>query len=119
MDGLMLLRQARLAGLHVRGDGDRLVVRGPRRLEPIARTLLAEKPRILRALAEEQEVAWRIDAMRPQVTAHGAIPLLLARLGIRFPHGTCCSCGAPLSPDERYRCGPCVAAAVVVMEGVP
>ena len=68
VDALMLLQQARLAGLHVTASGDTLVVQGPRRLEPIAQTLLAEKPQIMRALADEQEVAWRIDAMRPQAT---------------------------------------------------
>lgn len=118
MDGLTLLRQARLAGLRVGADGDRLVVEGPRRLEPIARTLLAEKPGILRALADEQEIAWRIDAMRPQVTTQGAIPLLLARPGIRFPLGTCCSCGDPLTPDDRYRCRPCAAAVVHALTAV-
>ncbi|MEX1172013.1 MAG: hypothetical protein WEG56_05300 [Chloroflexota bacterium] len=116
MDGLTLLREARVAGLRVTVSGDRLVVQGPRRLEPIARQLLAEKRTIVEALTAEQEVAWRIDAMRPQVTRSGAIPLLLARpvgaLGLR----TCCSCGEPLAPAERYRCRPCVAAAVAVLE---
>ena len=118
MDGLMLLRDARRAGLKVTADGDTLVVQGPRRLEPIAQTLLAEKPRILKALAEEHEVKWRIDAMRPQVPANGAIPFLLARPDVRSPVRTCCSCGDPLGPDERYRCGPCIAAAVAVLETI-
>jgi hypothetical protein len=118
MDGLVLLRQARLAGLQVRGDGDRLVVHGPRRLEPVARTLLAEKPGILRALAEEHEIAWRVDAMRSRVPATGAIPLLLALPGVRFQLGTCCSCGEQLAPDDRYRCGPCADAAVAVLRAL-
>jgi hypothetical protein len=118
MDGVMLLCQARFAGLRVTANGDMLVVEGPRRLEAVARALLAEKPRVLRALADEQEIGWRISAMRPQVTKTGAIPLLLARPGIRFPLGSCCSCGDPLAADERYRCRPCVAAAVAVVEGV-
>ncbi|MGO9179405.1 MAG: hypothetical protein ACLQBX_02160 [Candidatus Limnocylindrales bacterium] len=119
MDGVTLLLQARLAGLRVSASGGTLVVKGPRRLEPMARTLLAQKPRILQALAGEQEVAWRIDAMRPQVPAAGAIPLLLARSDAVRGSGKCCSCGDPLHPDERYRCGPCVAATVAVLEGVP
>ncbi len=119
MDGVILLRQARLAGLRVTASGDTLVVEGPRLLEPIARTLLAEKPQVMRALADEREVAWRIDVMRPQVPAKGAIPLLLARPDAVRGSGLCCSCGGSLAADERYRCRPCVAAAVAVLAGVP
>ena len=79
MDVLILLRDARFAGLRVTASGNHLVVQGPRRLQPMARLLLSEKPEVMRALAEEQEVAWRVDAMRLQVPATGAIPLLLAR----------------------------------------
>ncbi|MFI5040452.1 MAG: hypothetical protein ACHQNA_01165 [Acidimicrobiales bacterium] len=96
-------------------DGDRLVIEGPRRLEAIAHALLAEKPTVLRALAEEDQVAWRIAVMRPQVPSIGAIPHLLARPGVRFPLGSCCSCGDGLGPADRYRCPPCAAAAVVVL----
>lgn len=115
MDGLTLLREARGAGLQVTANGDTLVVEGPRRLEPIAQTLLAEKPRVMRALAEEQEVAWRIDAMRPQVPSTGGIPLLLARPDVRPLVGSCCSCGDPLGDENRYRCARCVAAAIAVL----
>ena len=74
---MILLRAARLAGLTVTASADTLVVAGPRRLQPLAQTLLAEKSRVMRALADEQrETAWRSDAMRPQVTTTGAIPLL-------------------------------------------
>jgi hypothetical protein len=115
MDALTLVREARRAGLHVSATGSRLVVRGPRRLEPVAKALLDQKPAVLRALAEEQGVAWRIEAMRPQVGPNGSIPLLLARPGVRFPLGTCCSCGDQLSGDDRYRCEPCVVAAIAVL----
>ncbi len=115
----MLLQQARLAGLHVTTSGATLVVQGPRRLEPIARTLLAEKPQVMQVLADEREVAWRIDAMRPQVTAKGAIPLLLVRPDATRGRGLCCSCGESLGPNDRYRCRACVIAAVAVLESVP
>lgn len=119
MDGLMLLRQARQAGLRVGADGDRLVVEGPRRLETMARALLAEKPEVLRSLAQEgTEVAWRVKMMRPQVPTKGAIPLLVARPGGPWDQGRCCSCGDALEAGERYRCGPCVAATVAVLETV-
>jgi hypothetical protein len=116
VDVLILLSEARFAGLRVTATGDQLVVQGPRRLEPMARLLLAEKPQVMRALADEQKVGWRIDAMRPQVTTTGAIPLLLARPGAPWEPGQCCSCGDPLGPDERYRCAPCVTAAIAVLE---
>ena len=66
----------------------------------------------------DPEVAWRLAAMRPQVPVTGAIPLLIARPGIRFAPGSCGSCGDPLAAEERYRCRPCVAAAVAALEAV-
>ncbi len=74
----------------------------------------AMKPRIVRALAEEQ-VAWRTDAMRPQLAARGAVPLLLARPSAPWAAGRCCSCGDPLAAADRYRCRPCGLAAAAVL----
>lgn len=51
MDGVMLLAEARAAGLAVTANGDRLVIEGPRDAEPIAVRLLAAKPRVIAALA--------------------------------------------------------------------
>jgi len=51
MDGLNLLREARAVGLAVRAEGDRLVIRGPRQAEPVARKLLAHKYDVLPLLA--------------------------------------------------------------------
>lgn len=82
-------------------------------LDLARRFLIEDRP------ALDPAVAWRIAAMRPQVHAEGSIPLFLARPDARRPPGTCCSCGESLAPDERYRCGPCVAAAVAVLEAVP
>jgi hypothetical protein len=85
-------------------------------LEPLARTILAEKPQILAALVdEEREVAWRIASMRPQVSANGPIPLLIARAVAGRSARTCCSCGDPLEPDDRYRCQPCATAVVSIL----
>lgn len=50
MDGVALLSEARDAGLDVLADGERLVVRGPRRAEPVARMLLDHKADVLAAL---------------------------------------------------------------------
>lgn len=50
MDGLTLLRRAEDVGLAVHTDGERLVLRGPKRAEPIARLLIHHKPVVLAAL---------------------------------------------------------------------
>ena len=50
-----LLNEARNAGLTVRVDGARLVVRGPRSAEAVARRLLNRKPEVLTALASRTE----------------------------------------------------------------
>jgi hypothetical protein len=52
MECVTLLHEAREAGLEVCADGDRLVVRGPRSAEALARTLLARKAELLRMLAD-------------------------------------------------------------------
>ena len=51
MDGLTMLSEARAAGLIVMADGDRLVIRGPRSADTIARRLLANKAVVMAALA--------------------------------------------------------------------
>ncbi|NQT12730.1 MAG: hypothetical protein HQ582_08275 [Planctomycetes bacterium] len=53
MDGMMLLAEAHRAGLKVAAEGDKLVVRGPRHLEPLAARLLAHKPAVMAALRSE------------------------------------------------------------------
>src|SRR5262245_7115820 len=50
MDGLTLLEQARSAGLTVVVQGDKLVIRGPRRAGPLAEQLLAHKGEVIDAL---------------------------------------------------------------------
>lgn len=52
MDGLTLIRAARALGLTVIQDGDRLVVRGPASLEPIAQALLDSEAKVMAALAD-------------------------------------------------------------------
>ncbi len=51
MGGVALLDEARAAGLTVRADGDRLVVRGPRRCAALARSILDHKPDVMALLA--------------------------------------------------------------------
>jgi hypothetical protein len=56
MDGLSLLSEARRAGLTVQTVGERLVVRGPGRLETLAKRLLSHKAELLCELDEERFV---------------------------------------------------------------
>jgi hypothetical protein len=62
MVGLSLLAEADAAGLTVTADGGRLVVRGPRRAEPLARRLIENKlavlPLVNGHLPPDWHVAW-------------------------------------------------------------
>jgi hypothetical protein len=64
---------------------------------------------------ETTELAWRVEAMRPQVPAEGRpIPPLVARPDHLFDHDLCVSCGEPLW-DVRPYCRLCLQAAKVVL----
>jgi hypothetical protein len=69
MDCVTLLHEAREVGLEVRADGDRLVVRGPRSAEGLARMLLARKAELLPMLADpcprELNVSLAIEKATP------------------------------------------------------
>jgi hypothetical protein len=51
MDGITLLRRARDAGLRIEPVGDTLLIRGPKRAEPVVKLLAEHKHAILSALA--------------------------------------------------------------------
>jgi len=57
VERMRLLAQAREAGLTVQVEGDKLVVRGPRRLEALAWEVLAQKPDVIAALHAERNHA--------------------------------------------------------------
>ena len=57
MDGLNLLAEASAAGLRIRRDRDRLVVRGPRDAEALARKLLEHKVDVFAALGQRPDDA--------------------------------------------------------------
>lgn len=97
------------------GDG-RLRYRPREALSEAERAVLARHRDAILALFDTDPIGWRTAVMAAQVPRTGAVPLLLARPGIRFPLGSCCSCGDPLGPDDRYRCRPCADAAVAVLE---
>src|SRR5262245_9780040 len=51
MDAIALLRRAQQVGLRVETAGDKLLVRGPKRAEPVVRLLAEHKLEVLAALA--------------------------------------------------------------------
>jgi hypothetical protein len=51
MDGLTLLRRAHDVGLRLEAAGDKLVIRGPKRAEPVVKLLAQHKREVLAALA--------------------------------------------------------------------
>lgn len=46
-----LLAQAQAAGLRLSTDGERVIIRGPRHAEPLAKAILARKPEVMAALS--------------------------------------------------------------------
>jgi hypothetical protein len=112
-----LLRRAISAGLSVGIESDDLVVRGPKRLEALARELLADEPAVIAAL--RAELAARVLAMQANrdaaVAAGRPLPFLVARPSPALP-GYCLSCGSSV-PTYRIRCCPCAHAARIVVNG--
>ena len=65
MDGLSLLMQARAAGLTLAAEGQNLVIRGPKRAEPVVRLLAAHKAAVVAALAAAGEPGVQSAAAAP------------------------------------------------------
>lgn len=121
MDPTELLAELNRRGVAIAVAGDRLRFRPQNAVTPDLRAALVEhKADLIRLLsADDIEVAWRIEAMRPQVPRTGTIPILLARPEAKTaPGGTCVSCGDSLTPDRRIRCVPCVSAVERVLNEV-
>lgn len=60
MVGLKLLTDAERAGLKVSADGDRLVIRGPKRAEPLALKLIENKIHVLAYLTGHLPPDWHL-----------------------------------------------------------
>jgi hypothetical protein len=114
-----------LGSLHRRGidlvpaDDGRLRYRPREALSEAERTVLTHHRDAILALFDADPIGWRAAVMAAQVRRTVALPLLLARPGIKFRPGSCCSCGDPLNRDERYRCRLCVAATVLALAALP
>jgi hypothetical protein len=98
-------------------DG-RLRYRPREALSEAERAVLARHRDAILAVFDANPIGWRVGVMTAQVPRTGSIPLLIARPGVRFRPGSCCSCGDPW-PADRYRCGPCATAAVHALATIP
>lgn len=70
----------------------------------------------LEYLGMDEDVAWRIKAMLPQIPTSGAIPFLIARAQFDSGAGKCSRCGDDLGEAVGYSCGPCSRAANLALE---
>jgi hypothetical protein len=117
MDGLILLAEAREAGLAVAAESGKLIIRGPKRAEPVALRLIGHKVDVIRALADatgwparhrEAFAYWR--ALHPE---HEATHLAWGELQGRWHklHGErvlpdlCAGCRRPLGNVELLHLG--------------
>ena len=110
MNADQLLGELRARGVVLEAAGDRLRVDAPRgAITPELReALTAHKAEVLALLAvPDKEIAWRVEAMLPQIPGNGAIPFLVAREAVE-PSSNCChSCGDSMNGVSGYVCGPC------------
>jgi hypothetical protein len=113
-----LLAQVLSHGVTLRAEDDVLHYRPKRALPPeLVDQLRARKAEVLALLrTEEVAIAWRLQAMLPQIPARGPIPFLYARPELRdqwreLGHTRCHSCGEALPPEHVVqivpRCSPC------------
>jgi hypothetical protein len=92
MDSVALLSRALEAGLEVDVRGDKLVVRGPRTLESLARALLANKDAIVRLLEPDVGAREPVDVVRKLTGAgRGHVHAPLPVEGKRYLYR--CECG--------------------------
>jgi hypothetical protein len=106
MDALSLLARAHDAGLAVAIVGDKLVVRGPQRAEPLVRLLAVHKPAVMAALAADWQarhcealVYWRAlhPADEAERLAWGELEDRWHRLhGHCVPQWQCAGCRKPI-----------------------
>jgi hypothetical protein len=92
MDGLSLLHRARDAGLQVEAAGDKLLIRGPKRAEPVVKLLAEHKLEVLAALTPFDRVvsgAYGEPSLEQPCAARRARVQELDRAFLHF----CCRCG--------------------------
>jgi hypothetical protein len=71
MDGLKLLAKARAAGLTVEAQGDRLVIKGPKRANAVANELIENKTKVMAALAKTSAIPSKVHSAITGRTENG------------------------------------------------
>ena len=118
MNASMLLADLTRRGIKLSATGERLSVDAPKGVvtDDVRAMLVAHRDSLLQLLSvEDTEVQWRVSVMRQQVRHGPVLPFLVARRDLVDAPGCCLSCGDPHGPDRRFRCGPCVRAAEIVV----
>jgi hypothetical protein len=111
VDGLNLLLEAGAAGLTVMADGDRLVIRGPKSADTVARRLLARKAVVLAALSAGNGNTTPVNPEKHSGSVDSSCPWDEAT----EPGPACPVCGSLESWQDalgRERCGVCEADAL-------
>lgn len=119
MTAIELLSDLRSRGVQIEAKGDRLRIDAPRGvLDRETRKKLAEcKSELLTLLnSDDEDIAWRIEAMLPQIPDIGLIPFLVARTGVERGPSQCHSCGEPLSTLDVFICSLCSRAKNLALE---
>ena len=110
MNTAELISTLRESGVSLETSGDRLIVDAPKgAVTPeLKEALSMHKSEILAILhMAENEIAWRVEVMLPQIPNVGPLPFLVARKGVEFDPNTCHSCGDLLEDGSGYVCGYC------------
>lgn len=110
MNAAELLSTLRESGVSLETAGDRLIVDAPKgAVTPeLKEALSTHKSEILAILnIAENEIAWRVEVMLPQIPNAGPLPFLVAKKGLEFDPNTCHSCGEVLENGSGYICGYC------------
>jgi hypothetical protein len=118
MNASMLLADLTRRGIKLSAAGERLSVDTPKGVitDDLRAMLMEHRESLLQLLTiEDTEVEWRIAVMRQQVRRGPIFPFLVARRDFVDAPGCCLSCGDPCGAGRRYRCGPCVRAAEIVV----
>jgi hypothetical protein len=82
MDGLTLLRRAHDVGLRLEAAGDKLVIRGPKRAEPVVKLLAQHKAEVLAALGNTPHDA---ELLTPSPWFKRVIPPVKGEPGLETP----------------------------------
>ena|SRR5215208_3648956 len=110
MTAVELLIELRERGAIIEANGDRLRIDVPEGIvtPELREALIEHKAQVLALITiNENEIAWRVTAMLPQIPTTGPVPFLVARKNVETGPNCCHSCGDSLNDGLGYICGPC------------